>query len=1178
MAATTARRPPVKRRPAPQLTAPSQQLAPRPVSWGREATAWVATGIAGFGAAPLLGQPSLAGPVLSIGLLIAMARVVHGIRGAARNQLADRLVEALTPALGLRTPDRRTVQLRSWTHGWPGTPRRVTLRYAPGVDDNDPQWLPSLRTALNRRLLAEYELHRHDHRRCRITLRQMPPGSDVAQKSPALLRAERSVTELLGATASVTDVEWNDNDLAALEVRHEAAVKLSAPGYRHRVERVVQAMLPGRWRAQWDLEADTVRFELRPALPRSVPHPQPTITDSNRYEIPLAVDEDGDTVTWRLRGTGPHLLVIGKTGQGKALAVDTPVPTPHGWTTMGELRAGSTVFDETGAICRVLAAHPVMHERDCYRVRFSDGAEIIADADHLWGTRTRSQRMARWGGRSPSRTWWPQERVSAVQRHAAATAARPDEQITAAQLTKELGADCLNLIQVVAREISPDSYAERTVPRRRAGQRDHTLTVQVPTYSAHRLTKELAARAARPIGAAQVRVIPDNLTVSSTAEIAASVRTCTGHTNHSVPVAGPLQYPAADLPIDPYVLGAWLGDGHSHRAQIYSADPELIRQIEIAGYPCVKVQQNYAYGIRGLQTHLRAAGLLGDKHIPEVYLRASIEQRRALLAGLLDTDGTCGPHDGRVSFVVTRESLARAAFELVLSLGYKPTLIRRPCKGRSEQTSTAYNVGFTPGSDPVFRLTRKAKIQRAAAPRSTARERYIVDVQRVDSVAVRCITVDSPSHLYLAGRHCIPTHNTVLMNGVVMELAFRDWPVWICDPKRIEFLGMRGWPNVQIVATSVPEQVVVIYKAWEEMERRYAQIEAGEASEDDFEPLIVVLDEYRDFYGIVAEWYAGIKITGMPARCPVLEKVSSIVRKGRSARVHLILGTQRPDADVLGGEMRDNFGTRISLGPLSPQGAMMMWENPHLGVSLPRGIAGRATAVSDDSRPLEVQAYWTPDPRRAAHAAHQADLDLLEQLTPARGSHPPLRMHLDEELLLTPDSKGRSQEWAAVMGAELLPAQDWSEEQSPQRPREVLLQSAVESMAPAGRPRLSLVSARAGAATSDAATAAAAVDLDVDEVDRQADFGLGDEAPADDQGFDEQVPADQLVPGDLILIEDSPPTWGRVEAIEPDPSDDELVCLDWRSDEDDSGSLDLPADLLMTVHRAIADLSDADAS
>ncbi len=217
-------------------------------------------------------------------------------------------------------------------------------------------------------------------------------------------------------------------------------------------------------------------------------------------------------------------------------------------------------------------------------------------------------------------------------------------------------------------------------------------------------------------------------------------------------------------------------------------------------------------------------------------------------------------------------------------------------------------------------------------------------------------------HLLVVGK--TGQGKTVVMNGAVMEAAARGWQVRICDPKRIEFLGMRGWPNVQVVATTVPEQIVVIQQTWEEMERRYELIEGGGAVEDDFQPIVLVLDEYRDFFGIVSEWYAGVKVTGMPARCPALEKVSSIVRKGRSARIHVVLGTQRPDADVLGGEMRDNFGTRISLGPLSPQGAMMMWESPHLGVSLPRGIPGRATAVSDD--PDRSRCRRTGPPTRAA--------------------------------------------------------------------------------------------------------------------------------------------------------------------------------------------------------------------
>src|SRR5689334_62102 len=56
---------------------------------------------------------------------------------------------------------------------------------------------------------------------------------------------------------------------------------------------------------------------------------------------------------------------------------------------MGELREGDDVFDETGTPCRVVFATDVMHGRPCYRVNFSDGTSIVADADHLWLTRTR---------------------------------------------------------------------------------------------------------------------------------------------------------------------------------------------------------------------------------------------------------------------------------------------------------------------------------------------------------------------------------------------------------------------------------------------------------------------------------------------------------------------------------------------------------------------------------------------------------------------------------------------------------------------------------------------------------------------------------------------------------------------------------------------------------------------
>ena len=83
-----------------------------------------------------------------------------------------------------------------------------------------------------------------------------------------------------------------------------------------------------------------------------------------------------------------HAIVEAATGTGKALDVDTPIPTPTGWKRMGDLARGDFVFDEKGHPTRVMAAFDVMHHRTCYEVVFSDGSSIVADAEHEWASHT----------------------------------------------------------------------------------------------------------------------------------------------------------------------------------------------------------------------------------------------------------------------------------------------------------------------------------------------------------------------------------------------------------------------------------------------------------------------------------------------------------------------------------------------------------------------------------------------------------------------------------------------------------------------------------------------------------------------------------------------------------------------------------------------------------------------
>ncbi|GBE63941.1 replicative DNA helicase [Mycobacterium sp. MFM001] len=83
---------------------------------------------------------------------------------------------------------------------------------------------------------------------------------------------------------------------------------------------------------------------------------------------------------------GQMIIIAARPGVGKALALNTPLPTPTGWTTMGDVAVGDALLGADGQPTRVVAATEVMLERPCYEVEFSDGTVIVADADHQWPT------------------------------------------------------------------------------------------------------------------------------------------------------------------------------------------------------------------------------------------------------------------------------------------------------------------------------------------------------------------------------------------------------------------------------------------------------------------------------------------------------------------------------------------------------------------------------------------------------------------------------------------------------------------------------------------------------------------------------------------------------------------------------------------------------------------------
>jgi deoxycytidine triphosphate deaminase len=305
--------------------------------------------------------------------------------------------------------------------------------------------------------------------------------------------------------------------------------------------------------------------------------------------------------------------------------------------------------------------------------------------------------------------------------------------------------------------------------------------------------------------------------VRTTREVELSLRVG-AEWNHQVQLAGPVQHPEQDLPIDPYTFGVWLGDGTSTKAEITvgAGDEQILDEVRHAGLAVWSATSPRAFRIGGMSrrhegrlrdprgrfntdSSLRGLGMLRNKHVPEIYLRGSIEQRLALLQGLMDSDGHVDKF-GRCEFVNMREGLSIVVTRLAASLGLRPTRRLKSVTYEGRFMGLAHQVKFTPDL-PVFRLERKLARLKAAAVHKV---RAIVDVQTVPVQPVRCIQVANPTGLFLAGPGYIPTHNSSLGRLGLLTHSTAGW----IDPgfsghvtlelSNVATLPIKLWPGMKI--------------------------------------------------------------------------------------------------------------------------------------------------------------------------------------------------------------------------------------------------------------------------------------------------------------------------------------------------------------------------------------------
>ena len=330
---------------------------------------------------------------------------------------------------------------------------------------------------------------------------------------------------------------------------------------------------------------------------------------------------------------------------------------------------------------------------------------------------------------------------------------------------------------------------------------EHLFTVEEFVGSAKRKRRTLDVRTMANEGL----VFERPLTKGSTKATKAGVG------KFALPETEPLEFPERILPVDPWVLGYWLGDGSTGIGGA-TADvddiPHVRERVRAAGYDIGSISakkegvRGRQFTILGLQGDLRRAGVLHDKHIPEEYLYASVEQRRALIQGLMDSDGYIDKK-GSAEYCQVRKQIADSMAFLLRSMGVKVNVRESEAKLYGRVTGPRYRLTFKPYKHQNL-VTLPRRAERVQEQRRKPIPRVIKDVRRVAPVDARCITVAAEDGLYLVGETMVVTHNSPF--AAAMCLFELLGPCRYDGFDRHEPFGVRAkpmsMPLVQIVATS----------------------------------------------------------------------------------------------------------------------------------------------------------------------------------------------------------------------------------------------------------------------------------------------------------------------------------------------------------------------------------------
>lgn len=335
---------------------------------------------------------------------------------------------------------------------------------------------------------------------------------------------------------------------------------------------------------------------------------------------------------------------------------------------------------------------------------------------------------------------------------------------------------------------------------------EHLWSVSSPNHGKNRKNKRskksLILSTKQMYDGGKITIKGDGYNKNKEYEIETYYKSPNGNNKWQIPIVEPIQFENKhELPIEPYLLGLCLGDGHFTKCgvifDVHKDDyDELFSNFDITENKSVDNKRKGYKNLENKHTLLNLSNTRSNnKFIPDMYKYTSVENRLGILQGLMDTDGHCmlskkGSFHG-TEFSTISEKLCDDVAEIVHTLGgicrkrTRRSYYKKDGKRVECNVSYRLNIKLPHGMNP-FRLKRKS--EKYNEPKKYPTGRYISNIEKYGEDECTCISVDSPDKLYVA-EHGIVTHNTT--STIIASLESQSKKILIICPASLKINWQR---------------------------------------------------------------------------------------------------------------------------------------------------------------------------------------------------------------------------------------------------------------------------------------------------------------------------------------------------------------------------------------------------